>query len=77
MKITVEIPEKDMKDIMRYTGETKKGPAVAKLVATSLMLQRRREMSDEVMSGKWSVDLPDWRATRARERERPSKLWER
>lgn len=77
MKITVDIPDKDLRDIMRFTGEKKKGPAIAKLVATSLMLQRRRELSNEIASGKWSVDLPDWRQTRARERERSSKLWER
>lgn len=77
MKVTVDISEKDMRDIMRFTGEKKKGPAIAKLVATSLMLQRRQEFSDEVTTGKWSVDLPDWRKTRARERERSRKLWER
>ncbi len=77
MKITVDIPEKDMKDIMRFTGEKKKGPAIAKLVATSLMLERRRELSEEVMSGKFRVDLPDWRETRAREREHDRKLWDR
>lgn len=77
MKITVDIPDKDIKDILRFTGERKKGPAIAKLVATSLMLQRRQELSDEITSGRWSVDLPDWRKTRARERERSSKLWER
>jgi len=42
----------DLKEIMRFTDEKKKGPAIAKLVATSLMLRRRRELSDEVMSGK-------------------------
>lgn len=77
MKITVDIPEKDLKDIIRFTGEKKKGPAIAKLVATSLMLQRRRELSAEITTGQWSVDLPDWRKTRARERERSSKRWER
>lgn len=77
MKITVDIPETDMRDIMRFTGEKKKGPAIVKLVATSLMLQRRRELSDQIATGKWSVDLPDWRKSRARERERSSKLWER
>ena len=70
MKITVDIPDKDMKDIMRFTGEKKKGPAIAKLVATSLMLQRRRELSQEVMSGKFRVDLPSWEETRKLERAR-------
>ena len=77
MKITVDIPEKDLKDIMRFSGEKKKGPAIAKFLATKLMLDRRRELSEEIMSGKWSVDLPDWRETRAQEREHDRKLWER
>lgn len=62
MKITVDIPEKDLKDIMRFTGEKKKGPAIAKLVATSLMLQRRRELSNEVMSGKVRLTFPHYEA---------------
>ena len=77
MKITVDISENDLKDIMRFTGEKKKGPAIVKLVSDSLMLKRRRELSEEVMSGKFRVDLPDWRETRAREREHNRALWHR
>ena len=73
MKITVDIPEKDLKDIMRFTGEKKKGPAIAKLVATSLMLRRRRELSDEVMSGKFRVEFPRWE--KMREQERRQNPW--
>jgi hypothetical protein len=69
MKITVEIPEKDMKDILRFSGEKKKGPAIVKLVASQLMLRRRRELSDEVMAGKFRVALPDWEESRQNERE--------
>ena len=69
MKITVEIPEKDMKDILRFSGEKKKCPAIVKLVASQLMLRRRRELSDQVMAGKFRVALPDWKESRQRERE--------
>lgn len=69
MKITVDIPDKDMKDIMRFTGEKKKGPAIVKLVVDSLMLKRRRELSDEVMSGKFRVEFPDWEEMRKLDRE--------
>ena len=58
MKITVDIPEKDLKDIMRFSGEKKKGPAIAKFLASELMLRRRRELSDEVMSGKLRFEFP-------------------
>ncbi len=69
MKITVDISEKDLKDIMRFSGEKKKGPAIVKFVATELMLRRRRELSDEVMAGKFRVEFPDWEESRKRERE--------
>jgi hypothetical protein len=69
MKITVDIPDKDMKDILRLSGEKKKGPAIVKLVASQLMLRRRRELSDEVMAGKFRVALPDSEEARQRERE--------
>lgn len=34
------------------------------------MLERRREMCEEVLSGKFQVELPDWRARRETERDR-------
>ncbi|MGD0411638.1 MAG: DUF2191 domain-containing protein [Verrucomicrobiota bacterium] len=69
MKITVDIPENDLKDILRFSGEKKKGPAIVKLVATQLMLRRRRELSNEVMAGKFRAELPNWEESRQRERE--------
>lgn len=60
MKITVDITEKDLKDIMRFSGEKKKGPAIVKFVATELMLRRRREFSDKVMSGEIRFKFPHW-----------------
>ncbi len=73
MKITVDIPENDMKDVLRFSGEKKKGPAIVKLVASQLLLRRRRELSDEVMAGKFRVELPDWEE--ARQRERAENPW--
>ncbi|HEY5792788.1 MAG TPA: hypothetical protein VIS74_05780 [Chthoniobacterales bacterium] len=72
MKVTVDIPEKDLADIMRYSGEKKKGPAIVKFLTSGLMLRRRRELTEEIVSGKWVIDLPDWRITRARERDKNS-----
>lgn len=60
MKITVDIEENDLKDVMRFSGEKKKGPAISKFLATGLMLRRRRELSDEVMSGKVRLEFPHW-----------------
>ena len=64
MKITVDISEKDLKDVMRFTGEKKKGPAIARLLADTLMLKRRRELSDEVKSGKVRFEFPTTRPCR-------------
>jgi hypothetical protein len=70
MKITVDISDKDLPDILRFSGEKKKGPAIAKLLAESLMLKRRRDLSDKVMAGEWQVAVEAWPASRARERAR-------
>ena len=68
MKITVEIPGKDLKDIMRFSGEKKKGPAIAKFLASELMLRRRRELSDEVMSGKLRIEFPHYKTVQKLDR---------
>ncbi|HMF85047.1 MAG TPA: hypothetical protein VK598_01715 [Nitrospiraceae bacterium] len=60
-----------MKDTMRFPGEKKKGPAIAMFVATGLMLRRRRELSDEVMSGKRRCELPHYEAMRKLDRTSP------
>ena len=69
MKIKVDIPEDDLQDVMRFSGEKRKGPAIVKFVTSGLMLRRRRELSDEVMAGKFRVEFPDWEESRNRERE--------
>lgn len=69
MKITVELPEEDLKDIMRFSGEKKKGPAITKFLASVLMLRRRRELSDEAMSGKFRAEFPNWEEMRRLDRE--------
>ena len=60
MKVTVEFSDQDMKDILRFSGEKKKGPAIAKLVSAELMMRRRRELTEEVLNGKFRVDFPEW-----------------
>jgi hypothetical protein len=69
MKITVEVPDKDLKDIIRFSGEKKKGPAIAKFIASGLMLRRRRELSDEVMSGKLRFEFPNYEALQELDRK--------
>lgn len=64
MKVTVDISEKDLKDIIRYTGQRKKGPAIAKWVTDALKLKRRRELSDQVLSGNVRLSFPHYEASR-------------
>ena len=63
MKVTVDIPESDLRDIMRFSGEKRKGAAIAKFLESGLMLRRRRELSDEVMSGKVRFEFPNYEAS--------------
>lgn len=69
MKITVDIADEDLKDIMRFAVEEKEGPAVAKFLTFALMLRRRREFSDEVMSGAFRFDFPHWEEMQRLDRE--------
>ena len=57
MKITVDLPEKELRDICRITGISKVGPAVHKLLDESLALRRRAEISGKFISGEWGTDL--------------------
>ena len=58
MKIWVELSAKEVKEIMRFSGEKEKGPAIRKFLMAELALRRRREISQKVLSGKWGASLP-------------------
>ena len=62
MKITVEFPDSEIKEICRVTGERKKGPAIRKLVAGALMLKRREMLAEKFISGEWGVELKGFEA---------------
>ena len=57
MKITVDLPESDLREICLLTGIGKKGPAIRKLVTDSLMLRKRAEISAKFVSDEWSAEL--------------------
>ncbi len=69
MKITLEIPDQDLKDIMRLLCENRQNFAVAKFLSLSLNLRRRRELSDEVMSGKRGFEFPNYETMQELDRE--------
>lgn len=68
MKITVELSDSDIEEICRLTGESKKGPAIRKMVAEALMLKRREEIAGKFVTGEWGVSLTGFEAGRAAER---------
>jgi hypothetical protein len=70
MKITVDLPEKDLRDICRITGIAKKGPAIRKLLDEALVRQRRAEISGKFISGKWGTDLADIEASKAADKSK-------
>jgi hypothetical protein len=69
MKITVDLPESELREITRITGIAKKGPAIRKLLTDTLMLQRRAEISSKFLSGEWSAELQGYEESRASDRQ--------
>ena len=68
MKITVDLPESELREITRITGISKKGPAIRKLLTDALQLQRRAAISGKFLSGEWSTELEGFEAAKAAER---------
>lgn len=69
MKVTVELSENEIGEILQMTGRTKKGPAVRQMVVDALMLGRRRAATRRIVAGDWQFEMPAWSETRRRERE--------
>jgi hypothetical protein len=59
MKVTVEISEKDLNEILKFTHEKRKGAAIRQLAMEALALKKRREILDDLETGTWSVDIPE------------------
>lgn len=58
MKVTVEVSDAELREILKITREKRKGAAIRQLALEALMMKKRRELLDEIEAGKWSVDLP-------------------
>ena len=72
MKISVELSEKELRDIIRFSGEKKKGPAIRKFIVSELMLKRRHEITRKFLSGKRGITLPS-----IDELRKDRNIWER
>jgi hypothetical protein len=78
MKITLELPESDLREICQLTGIRKKGPAIRKVLDDVLRLGRRAEISQKFMSGEWPAELDTFEAARAADRisdQNLAELW--
>ncbi len=78
MKISVEISDSELKDVCKFTGLKKKGPAIRKMVVDALMLQRRRAVAEKFISGEWKVELAGYEKARAKDRadaRRQARMW--
>jgi hypothetical protein len=73
MKITVELPESELKEICLYTGEKKKGPAIRKMVIDALMMKRREAIAQKFISGEWGTKLVGFEEGRAHDRRKSRK----
>ena len=57
MRMTIEIDEDTLKQAMRLTGETKKGPAITKAAKEFIRREMAKEFAGMVMEGKFD-DYP-------------------
>lgn len=68
MKVTVEIPESELREICRITGITKKGPAIRQLLSTTLLAERRAKIAGKFLSGEWTAEADGYNESRALDR---------
>ena len=70
MKVTVELSDSEMVEILDLTGERKKGPAIRRLMEEALQQRRRAQIAQRFLSGEWGVELETHEEDQRRERLR-------
>jgi Mn-dependent DtxR family transcriptional regulator len=70
MKVTVEVSDGDLQDVLELTGERKKGPAIRLLMEQALQLRRRQRIVERFLSGEWGVQLEGFEQATELERQR-------
>lgn len=70
MKVTVELSDKEMAEVLEFTGESKKGPAIRRLMEEALQQRRRAQIAQRFLSGEWGVELDSFEDEQERERQR-------
>ena len=74
MKVTVELSDQEMAEVLELTGERKKGPAIRRLMEEALQQRRRAQIAQRVLSGEWGVELETYEADQERERLRAQEI---
>jgi hypothetical protein len=74
MKVTVDLSDNEMQEILELTGERKKGPAIRRLMEEALQQRRRAQIARRFLSGEWGVELETFEADQERERQRDQEL---
>jgi hypothetical protein len=74
MKVTVELSDQEMAEVLELTGESKKGPAIRRLMEEALQQRRRAQIAQRFLSGEWGVELETYEADRERERLRAQEI---
>ena len=59
-----------MAEILHFTGERKKGPAIRRLMEEALRQHRRAQIAQRFLSGEWGVQLDSYEADQEHERQR-------
>jgi len=68
MKVTVELSDQEMAEVLELTGVRKKGPAIRRLMEEALQQRRRVQIAQRFLSGEWGVELETYEADQERER---------
>jgi len=74
MKVTVELSDHEMAEILDLIGERKKGPAIRRLMQEALQQRRRTQIAQRFLSGEWGVELERFAADQQRDRQREQEL---
>lgn len=69
VKITVELSDEELREVIRVSGTTQKGPAIRKIVLDALMLRRRAATTEKFMNGEWGAELKGFEKLRALDRK--------
>jgi len=74
MKVTVELSDQEMAEVLELNGERKKGPAIRRLMKEALQQRRRAQIAQRFLSGEWGVELETYEADQERERLRAQEI---